>query len=242
MLANEFIGTELMAAVGLPVPLWRAAKISEIVTPHGEQTQYTLRAHSKCGLHFASRFQTANYGCRAYYRLPREYVQRIANRTDFIGAFVFDLWANSTDAREAIFMEQEDGTFRASFIDHGHLFGGPSWQFDHGTRNILHPEFIVYASQSRPELIQFWVQRIHELVNSVLSSVLLKVPAGWHSGDIVHLEHILRARQASLKMIVKGGLGAIEGQGRVIYRPVRDTSFAFTGIAAECSGEAIGPE
>lgn len=51
---------------------------------------------------------------------------RIRNRSSFWLAWIIDVCANHADNRQAIFIQDDDRSHKAFFVDHGHLFGGPS--------------------------------------------------------------------------------------------------------------------
>jgi len=88
VLANEFLGTQLMAALGMPTPGWCFAqfRIPQDCPQCAERG--LLSGHRP--LHFASAMLTSISGSLAYFSVPRSHFSRIENRTDFLKAFIFD--------------------------------------------------------------------------------------------------------------------------------------------------------
>lgn len=127
VLCNESTGSELYRACGLTVPDWKPIYVTDafldrnrscwIQTPEG-----SLRPEA--GQCFASRYQGVE-GVRLLEILPGSYTKRIRNHTDFWLAWLIDVCADHVDNRQALFMEDAAGSLSATFIDHGHLFGGP---------------------------------------------------------------------------------------------------------------------
>lgn len=186
VLANEVIGTELMRTVGLPVPSWRIASVAWPDTSREEQPLY-----------FASEYTRSATGLRTFEILPSRLVDQIANRADFLGAFVFDLWAGSRDVRQALYLERANHKFDAVFIDQGHMFGGPSW---HEKLQLCEwsRDFLCYPDIWRVEVAS-WAQRLQDTIPSALPESVALVPKCWYSGDIVDLSKRLLARLPGLE-------------------------------------------
>ena len=124
---NEGAGSELYRACGLPVPFWTPLLITDrflddnpacwIQTPEG-------RLRPATGLCFGSRF-LGTEGSRIVQILPELMFKRIKNRASFWEAWMVDICAEHADDRQAVFLQDARGWWKAFFIDHGHLFGGP---------------------------------------------------------------------------------------------------------------------
>jgi hypothetical protein len=124
---NESIGTELYRACGLAVPSWKPVLVTNsfldknpdcwMQTPAGR-----LRPDS--GLCFGSRFLGGD-GIRLLEILPGTSFERVRDRKNFWLAWLIDICAEHVDNRQAVFVEDSDGSLDPSFFDMGHLFGGP---------------------------------------------------------------------------------------------------------------------
>ena len=120
----------------------------------------------------------------------------------FLGAFVFDVWAGSTDVRQAVYVENQDTkTFRAVFMDNGHLFGGPHWKFSLKAETVIGLEKCVYASLFNPEAVEPWIFQIETKASELLPSLMKTVPPQWYKGDIGCLREILLLRARSLRSL-----------------------------------------
>ena len=217
VLANEFLGVALMNALALPTAEWRIAK-------------YSLSAacpcdHSECDLHFASELLKPSSEGRLYSYLPSSFVSRIENRPDFIGVLVFDIWAGSTDIRQAIYVEDhESRTFKAVFIDNGHLFGGPRWEFTLRPGIAICLDLSVYTDLFDPELIEAWIARIETIVPHILPGLVGTVPSQWYKGDAGHLQDTLLSRAESLRRLFWEEIRNLKGPLRNSFRGSYGTS------------------
>jgi len=212
VLANEFIGTELMRAVGLPTPPWRFARVSsatkcDLAPDDGPYS----KEHNKCGLHFGSQVPNPSSQGRLYSFLPSSFVPRVQNRTDFIGALVFDVWSGSQDPRQAIYVEDHrTRTFKAVFIDQGHLFGGPYWLFDGPVGGSLCLDHTVYQGLIDASLVKDWIARLGTIVPPLLSAVVKAVPLYWYNGDASELKDTLLRRIQRLGDLVEQELDTVK--------------------------------
>lgn len=124
---NESIGSELYRACGLLGPSWKALHLSDFFidsnrscwmeTPNG-------RLRPVPGPSFGSRFLGGG-SAHLWEVLPQQFFSRVRNRNSFWLAWLIDICADHIDNRQALFLEDVDGSIEALFVDHGHLFGGP---------------------------------------------------------------------------------------------------------------------
>ncbi len=124
---NESIGGELFRACGLAVPSWRPLLATDAFLDQNpdcwlETSEGRLRPDS--GLCFGSQFLGRD-GIRLFEILPGTSFKRVRNLPSFWLAWLIDICALHADNRQAIFLETTRGDLEASFIDGGHLFGGP---------------------------------------------------------------------------------------------------------------------
>jgi len=127
LMFNESMGVELYDALGLPSPAWTPLLATDsfldvnpacwLQTPKGP-----LRPTA--GLCFGSRYLGGNEK-QMFEILPGSYFKRVTNHKSFWLAWLVDICARHADNRQAIFLQNSKGQLDASFIDHGHLFGGP---------------------------------------------------------------------------------------------------------------------
>ena len=128
VLFNEAMGTELYQRAMLPVPRCRrlmltAAFLDENPSCYMDSPEGPVRPAA--GLCFGSHFLEGKYN-RVYELLPGNYYRRLTNIDDFWVAWLLDACACHAENRQALFPSALRGAFYAVFIDHGHMFGGPS--------------------------------------------------------------------------------------------------------------------
>jgi len=128
LLFNEAMGTELYKMCGLPVPHWKPLLVPEAFIDENracwiEGAKGLLRPEA--GICFGSHYLGSN-GRKLYEILPGTYFARVLNRAGFWLAWLVDICAGHTDNRQGIFEEGADGHLTAYFIDHGHMFSGPT--------------------------------------------------------------------------------------------------------------------
>ena len=107
ILANEFIASHLMKAMGLSTP-----EIASITVPDrpldGDVQMSITHANGReerpaAGVHFGSRHPGRSDTCAVYDFLPDTMLPDVINREEFLGALVFDKWLSNADSRQAIF-------------------------------------------------------------------------------------------------------------------------------------------
>jgi hypothetical protein len=211
VLANEFIAAGLMHVLNLPI-----SQSSSVTYPEHIRCGYS---HAGSAPHFASELLEPSSGGSLYSFLPSSFVLRTENRPDFIGALVFDIWAGSVDDRQAIFVEnQRARTFKAVFIDNGHLFGGPHWKFTLRPGTALCLDYCVYNNLFDPETIEGWIAQIETMVPNILPGLVSMVPSQWYNGDIARLQDTLLLRAANLRSLFWEEMMSLKGTLRGLFR------------------------
>jgi hypothetical protein len=206
-LANEFLGSAVAGAAGLPVPQSSFIYLSDAFIDDNPELWFQTTSGTRrpdSGVHYGSRFVGELSGSNR----PTDYishsrVDEITNRTSFLGMYIMDVWANHQDSRQAILLgNADDRTKEAFFIDHGHMFGGPSGFFNerHGA---CHLEISVYSRLWHPELVAAWIARFQETIPTALASALSVVPPQWYNGNLGTLEDLLMRRLQNLSHLVE---------------------------------------
>jgi hypothetical protein len=217
VLANELIGSALMDAFALPAARSLYARYSPSARCPFD--------HSENDLHFASELLRPSSEGRSYSFLPSSFVSRISNRPDFIGALVFDIWAGSTDVRQAIYIEDvKSRTFKAVFIDNGHLFGGPHWEFTLRPGIAICLDLNVYTDLFDPGLIETWIARIETTAPQILSGLMSAVPDQWYKGNTDRLQDTLLLRAGSLRDLFWQEISNLKGSHRTAFRGIYGSS------------------
>lgn len=166
VLANEALGSVLMDGLGFLVPRFRPVTINlRALKLFPDLAMETTKGttYPACGLHFGSEF-LGDPEHTLFDLLPREYISRIKNKAQLLPVQLFDLWANHRDFRQCVYRRRRGtGTYEAFFIDHGHLFGGPTWsELDSPSRaaRSIHLQQFVTADPRRQRCLTFLTLRL----------------------------------------------------------------------------------
>ena len=188
VLFSEALGSEIMRLIGLATPDWRPIVISEKFIEDNPGMWFEMPGscaqRPSAGLHFGSKLVMPTTNENLFEILPRSWFAKIRNRESFLGALLFDLWANQSDARQAVFLQDlENRSISATFIDHGALFG----QHNAGcsTKRIramyLDPE--IYENLDVDSALPKWEDRIATLSESTLAMLIERadIPTQWYT-------------------------------------------------------------
>ena len=205
VLANEALGSHLMRRVGFLVPPTRVVTLSKTVLHRPGLAPWSATTDSvsiESGHHFASEF-LGKAKSHLYDWLPESHQARISKNADFLGVYIFDIWASHQDERQCVY-RQRDGHrhFDAFFIDNGHLFGGPAWAEVTGYARSPAWVNLPIISQDDPR-IKLWLSYFQAVLPDLLREAIALVPAHWYIGNLNYLETILIDRLRHLSALVE---------------------------------------
>ncbi len=179
---KEVVGTELMAAMGLPVPRWSAILVTDEFLDRFPEAWFERSngewIRPEAGLHFGSSLTLSANDLPTYQVIPRSWHNRVANRRDFVGALVADLWANNCDRRQCLFLSS-GGSLRASFIDHDCCLGGFSGEAVTSARQLTMPNPELYRDALDKSVLAEWMGRVDGLSADVVERILARIPGEW---------------------------------------------------------------
>jgi hypothetical protein len=207
VMANEFLGSVIAGAVGLPVAESMAIHLTNHFIDSDPDIWFELPAGTKrpdAGLHFGSLLVGQPSGPLR----PSEYISpsridSIANRDAFLGMYILDVWANHQDNRQAVLLRRSDDAQEAFFIDHGHMFGGPDWNFRERPGAAFHLETSIYSELWHDEVVSSWISHFRTVLPEVLSWVTSILPPRWYNGDLRGLMEVLIHRLSNLTELVQ---------------------------------------
>lgn len=209
-LMNEVLGAELMRCLGLPVPPWRPLEFTDSFLDRHPQLWYRSRAgdpgiRPRAGLHFGSLLVDPAPGQSLCQVIPPSWIPRVANRQDFVGALLLDLWANQCDRRQCLFIaEPGDQTLRAVFIDNDHLFGGDSGEEKTCARRAMLRNLQWYRAIWTDALIAPWRERIRTIGQPELDAIFRAVPSAWASpAALAHTGMQMERRRQQLDLFIE---------------------------------------
>jgi hypothetical protein len=210
VLANEVLGNELLKALNLPSPRWKTVFISRRFIEKNPGISFETNAGYSAierGLHFGSEFLGDEKTEHVYEWLPNAFCGRVVNRKDFLGIQLFDNWTNHCDHRQSLYTtKDENASFRAVFIDNGHMFGGPEWnrRSRQGESFSLDKRF--HFTEWPAEIAAGWIARFETECLSSLTNIIYQVPTFWYSGDINYVAESLIRRLSRLRALYSGEL------------------------------------
>ncbi len=192
VLFNETLGSEIMRLIGLETPVWNPIAISDQFIEDNpgmwfESAGSGLQRPSE-GLHFGSQLVMPTPNENLFEILPRSWFARIRNRGSFLGALLFDLWANQSDVRQAVFLQEiENRSILATFIDHGALFGHHDARISPKRIRAMYLDPEIYQNIDVDSTLSKWTQRIATLDESTLAILIDRadIPTQWYTPEVI---------------------------------------------------------
>jgi hypothetical protein len=164
------------------------------------------------GWHFGSRYPGDPGHVAVYDNLPARILERVANRTHFLGVLAFDKWVGNADARQCVFYRAETrevwerGAGRAAYvatmIDNGYAFDGPHWRFGDAPLAGFYYQHSVYSSVTGWDDLEPWLGRILGFPEQVVDQALRAIPGGWIGEDESAVGRLMETLMRRRKRIV----------------------------------------
>lgn len=210
VLGNDFLGTTLLAALGLPVPSVTGVHLTKAFIAETPALWFETKGRTPPvpGMHFGSCLVGDIFGKE----WPTEYLSPsqfplISNRSDFLEMLVFDAWANNQDKRQAIYVEGESGpryrSIKAVFIDNGYMFGGPDGLFRDQEKRCLYDNKSMYAGLGPTYPLEDVIAHFRTAIVHILPSCLRAIPNEWYSFEQSQMQETLMNRLAHLEILLE---------------------------------------
>jgi hypothetical protein len=158
------------------------------------------------GLHFGSKMAVHPDRVAVFDFLPDKLLEKVENRSEFLGILAFDKWAGNADSRQAVFFRARAKTwtplkgetparigFFAQMIDHGFAFNGPLWRFSDSPLQGLYFRTSVYNEVRSLDSFQPWLDMVGNFPIEVIDSAWKEIPSEWLREDGDELEALLEA-------------------------------------------------
>jgi hypothetical protein len=195
VLANEFLGSKLAAAVGLTVPEAELIEVSSWLienTPELEIDLGQTRVRCEPGLHFGSRFAGGLMPGQVVDFLPEAQMAELKNLDEFAGILALDKWTGNANGRQAVFVRrQRERRYKAVFIDFGYCFHAGEWRFEDAPLRGVYFRNDVYQGVRGWETFEPWLSRLESLAADVVWEAANKVPPDWYGGDQSEMEALV---------------------------------------------------
>jgi len=196
VLANDLLGTQLAARLGLPTTPVAICYVSEPLIKLTHDLYFEVaggRVPCRPGLQFGSRFPLDPRRLTVWDFIPDKQLKESKNLKDFAGMLVFDKWTCNTDGRQTIFYQTEkDGPFQAVMIDQGFCFNAAEWNFPDAPLRGLYARRVVYEHVRGLDDFEPWLSRLESEVDSaVLTEIAQMIPLEWYESDAQSLQQLL---------------------------------------------------
>ena len=185
ILANEFLGTALAKALGLPTSPFSIVYVSpDLIDLTPELSIELPRWTSRCesGFHFGSRYIGNPKEIEflpPYYDIPAEVLKH------FAGMLVFDKWTCNADWRQLLFdRSTTSNTISPVMIDQGFCFNQGEWNFPDSAIRGVYPDWRVYGEIRGIDDFEPWLSRLEsELDLGSLWGIADNIPPAWYEDD-----------------------------------------------------------
>ena len=211
ILANELLGTQLAARLGLLTP---SAAVIEVRPELIEYTADlviqvgTARTPCRAGLQFGSRYPGNPAQVTVEDFLPDGRLCEVENIAEFLGMLVFDKWTCNTNGRQVIFfLEPGRSRYQALMIDQGFCFNAGDWTFPDAPLRGLYARHRVYELVRGMKSFEPWLERVeNQITEGVLDEVAKGIPPEWYNFDqealFRLLERLYRRRKQVADLIL----------------------------------------
>lgn len=215
VLANEWLGTRLAAAVGLSVPETDLVEVSDWLIENTAELEMDFgRRRERCvaGLQFGSRFAGGLMPGQVVDFLAEEQLCEVKNLEEFAGILAIDKWTGNANGRQAVFVrKQRERRYRAVFIDFGFCFHAGDWKFEDAPLRGVYYRNDVYREIRGWDAFEPWLSRIEKLPEEKVWAIANDVPPEWYGGDLGEIERLvekLLARRGRLRELIDAFRGS----------------------------------
>jgi hypothetical protein len=212
VLANEWLGTQLAARLGLPTPQPAVVEVPEdLVERSNGLVIESGRSQKKFrgGPQFGSRYPGDPADTAVYDFLHDELLPQVENLSDFLGMLVFDKWTCNTDGRQAVFYRaQGNSHYRTVMIDQGFCFNAGEWDFPDTALRGFYARARVYYAVTGMMSFEPWLGRLENgLDEQLLDEILSETPPEWYDFNqdaLCRLLEELWARRYRVRGLILG--------------------------------------
>jgi hypothetical protein len=199
ILINEWLACAFLRYLQIHVPDTAVVELTEdfiATTPDLYITLGNSRQSIAPGLHFGSRMAVHPDRVAIFDFLPDTLLNKVENRSDFLGMLAFDKWVGNADSRQAVFFRARAKSwtplkgetpgrlgFFAQMIDHGFAFSGASWQFQDFPLQGLYFRTSIYDEVHSLDSFQPWLSIVENFPVEVIDSAWKEIPRSWLDSD-----------------------------------------------------------
>jgi hypothetical protein len=209
ILINEWLACAFLRYLQIHVPDTALVEITPQFIAANPDLYFSLGSRREPvipGLHFGSRMAVHPDRVAIFDFLPDKLLEKVENRSEFLGILAFDKWAGNADSRQAVFFRARAKSwtplkgetparigFFAQMIDHGFAFNGPNWSFSDSPLQGLYFRTSVYTEVRSLDSFQPWLDMVSNFPVEVIDSAWKEIPSEWLRDDEAELESLLEA-------------------------------------------------
>jgi hypothetical protein len=209
ILINEWLACAFLRYLQIHVPDTALIEITPQFIADHPDLYFSLGSRREPvipGLHFGSKMAVHPDRVAVFDFLPDKLLEKVENRSEFLGILAFDKWAGNADSRQAVFFRARAKTwtplkgetparigFFAQMIDHGFAFNGPLWRFSDSPLQGLYFRTSVYNEVRSLDSFQPWLDMVGNFPIEVIDSAWKEIPSEWLREDGDELEALLEA-------------------------------------------------
>jgi hypothetical protein len=207
ILVNEWLACSFLRYLQLFVPETALIELTADFIDESPELFLSLgnrREAVPAGIHFGSRLAVHPDRVALFDILPDKLLNKLENKSDFVGMLAFDKWVGNADSRQAVFFRARakkwtpikgDAPARVGFfaqmIDHGFAFNGPHWNFQDSPLQGLYFRTSVYDGVTSLDSFQPWLSLVENFPIEVVDGAWKEIPRHWLAGDEDALEAML---------------------------------------------------
>jgi hypothetical protein len=209
ILINEWLACAFLRYLQIHVPDTALIEITPQFIAANPDLYFSLGSRREpviSGLHFGSKMAVHPDRVAVFDFLPDKLLEKVENRSEFLGILAFDKWAGNADSRQAVFFRARAKSwtplkgetparvgFFAQMIDHGFAFNGPHWRFSDSPLQGLYFRTSVYNEVRSLDSFQPWLDMLSNFPIEVIDSAWKEIPSEWLREDGDELEALLEA-------------------------------------------------
>jgi len=240
VLINEFIAAQLLKRLGIASPAHALVRADYAFLKENPEIANWGKKDLKpagVGLHFGSKVPVDPDKTAIYDFLPLTLLSSVANLNDFLKAFVFDLWVDNNDGRQAIFFRVAGKALSALMIDNGFAFGfdGTEWRMrDRVISKGRHSLVKLYTSEQSKGTFEATISTIANITVADLEAIRQLIPREWVEDDNNELTRMLAEldrRSKRLPTLLQQAVEGLRGDSdQIRQRASGNVSVTFRSI------------
>jgi hypothetical protein len=121
---------------------------------------------------------------RPFLFLPQSDARYVTNKADFLGMYLFDIWAERNVPRRALFRRTgRSRDIRATFFNDGNFIAEQDWSPQASANCLCRQTHSLYQGLCGEKATQSWLDVFRRAIPAALDEAVASLPAIWRSRD-----------------------------------------------------------